>query len=132
MSLDAATQRLLKQLILQTMALTLMFEIVSARQSDKDVILNHADSLVGMQIDGEEARELIGNVKFTQGSVVVTCDRALQYRKSNKVSLEGVVEVRDDSMRMVGMRGMYYGDTRTAEAFERVQLEDKTTTLQAA
>src|ERR1041385_5666687 len=95
MSVSAATQHLFGQIILHTVPLLLMFATSYARQSDKVVILNHADSLVGTQIDGEQARELIGNVKFSQGSVVVTCDRALQYLKSNKVSFQGVVEIKD-------------------------------------
>src|ERR1051326_1610328 len=102
-----------------------------ARQSEKTVILNHADSLVGREINGERARELIGNVKLTQGSIVVSCRRAVQYLTSNKVALEGEVEVIDSTMRMVGNRGMYYGDERIAEAFERVMVEDRSTTLKA-
>ncbi len=105
--------------------------VVYSQQSGKDVIIEHADSLVGLEINGEQARQLIGNVRFSQGNIVVTCQRAIQYRTSNKVEMEGVVEVRDDSMRMVGSRGVYYANTRTAEAFDRVMLEEKVTTLHA-
>ena len=95
------------------------------------VILEHADSLVGKQVDGEKARELFGHVQFRQGKTVVTCDRALQYLVTNKISMEGTVQVHDDSMRMVGKRGMYYSDTRIAEAFDRVQIEESSTFIRA-
>jgi lipopolysaccharide export system protein LptA len=100
-------------------------------QKGNVVILDHADSLVGLVINGEQARELIGNVKFRQGNVVVTCKRAVQYLTSNKIALEGEPEMYDGKMRMVGIRGMYYGDTKTAEVFDRVMLEESTTTLKA-
>jgi len=104
---------------------------LAAQRGDDTVVLDHADSLVGMVIGGEEARELVGNVQFTQGSVVLNCSRAIQYLKSNKVYFEGMVQVRDDSVRMVGQRALYFPATRTVEAFDRVLLEDRTTTLQS-
>lgn len=113
--------------------LLMMLSVPTFGQRDKDVIvLEHADSLVGMEINGERARELIGHVRFRQGTTMVNCERATQYLTSNKVSFDGVVEVHDDTLRMVGQRGMYYGDTKVAEAFDRVMLEDRTTVLRAA
>jgi len=35
-----------------------------------------------------------------------------------------MVQARDDSVRMVGQRAVYYSDTRTIEAFDRVLLEE--------
>lgn len=104
---------------------------VRSQNDDKVVILNHADSLVGGELNGERVKELFGNVKFTQGKVVVTCRKAVQFLTSNKISLEGEVEVLDSATRMVGMRGMYYSDDRVAEAFDRVMVEDNNTTLKA-
>ncbi len=98
-------------------------------EDEKIVVLDHADSLVGREINGEQARELIGNVQFHQGKTVVTCERAVQFLKANRIDLEGTVEVRDDSMRMVGMRGTYDGNQKTAEAFDRVLLEEPGTIL---
>jgi lipopolysaccharide export system protein LptA len=102
-----------------------------AQESETPVILNHADSLVGSEINGEQVKELIGHVKFTQGKVVVTCRKAVQFIASKKISLEGDVEVLDSTMRMVGERGMYYSTERTAEAFDRVMVEDGQTELKA-
>lgn len=112
--------------------LSLLFrETSTAQKSEEPIVLEHADSLHGTVIDGEQARILIGDVRFRQGKTVVTCQRALHFLTSNRVSLEGVVEVRDDSMRLVGNRGVYDANERVAEAFDRVMLEDPTTTLHA-
>ncbi len=102
-----------------------------AQQSDKIIFLNHADSLVGAQIDTEQVKQFIGHVKLSQGNVVVTCQKAVQYVKSNKVELEGDVVVHDDSVSIVSNRGIYYAGTKVAEAYDHVILEDKTTRIHA-
>jgi len=104
----------------------------SGQQGEEPLIIEHADSLVGMEIDGEQVKQLIGHVRFRQGRTLVSCDRAAQYLLSKKIALDGTVEVRDDSLRMVGSRGMYYSETKVAEAFDRVLLEDPSTTLRAS
>ncbi|MBI5215221.1 MAG: hypothetical protein HY960_05665 [Ignavibacteriae bacterium] len=100
-------------------------------QSDNLIYLHHADSLIGMDINGERARQLIGNVKFTHGRTTVTCRKAIQFLQSNKATLEGEVVVTEDSMTMVANQGVYYGNTRVAEAYGRVRLDDRTMTLYA-
>ena len=103
----------------------------ASQRNDHPIVLDHADSLVGMEIGGEPARQLIGNVQFSQGSLLLNCSRAIQYLTSNKIYFEGMVQVRDDSVRMVSQRAVYYAATRTVEALDRVLLEEGTTTLQA-
>jgi lipopolysaccharide export system protein LptA len=100
-------------------------------QQDKTVHLEHADSLIGLVVDGEQARQLVGNVIFTQGTIEVRCQRAIQYLATNRIALEGTPELRDGKMHMVATRGMYYADTKTAEGFDRVMIEESTTTLKA-
>jgi lipopolysaccharide export system protein LptA len=100
-------------------------------QQEKTVHLEHADSLIGLTVDGEQARKLVGNVRFTQGTVEVRCQRAIQYLVTNRIALEGTPELFDGKMHMVATRGMYYGDTKTAEGFDRVMIEESTTTLKA-
>ncbi|MDI6804160.1 MAG: OstA-like protein [Bacteroidota bacterium] len=102
-----------------------------SQQDDKIIILNHADSLVGREINGESIRELIGNVQFSQGNVVVNCDKAVQYFKTNEVVLTGNVRVQDDTLVLNGKRGIYNSNDKTAEAFEGVYLEEGTRKLNA-
>ena len=41
------------------------------------------DSLVGRVINGETVREVFGHVVLTQGDVVITCKKAVQYLARN-------------------------------------------------
>lgn len=100
-------------------------------QGEKVIQLDYADSLIGLVIDGETAQRLVGNVKFHQGNIVVTCREAIQYKASNRITVTGEAEFWDGKMRMVTDSGVYYGNTKTAEAFNRVMLEESTTTLKA-
>ncbi len=94
------------------------------QQDDRVIILNRADSLVGKVVNGENIRELIGNVMFSQGKVVVNCDHAIQNFKTNKIQLTGNVIVRDDSSILYGKRGIYHSSDKVAEAFDGVQIEE--------
>ena len=100
-------------------------------QTSKLIVLDHADSLVALVIDGEEARELSGHVRIRQDNVTILCDRAVQFLSSGKVLLNGHVVVHDDSMTITAPRGVYFRDTRHAEAFERVTLDDGVSHLEA-
>ena len=101
-------------------------------QESAPIELENADSLKGLVIDGEDARELIGNVRIRQERVVITCDRALQYIARERVVMTGHVVVRDDSVVMRAPRAVYHGASRRAEAFDVVQLDDGRTRLDAA
>ena len=109
----------------------LLYSINVAQTGDKVVILDHADSMVGTQINGEQADLLTGNVKFRQGKVVVTCDKATRFLRTNKIDFEGHVVVRQDSLTMTAKRGTYHANEKVIEAFEDVHLDDGKTTLQS-
>lgn len=118
-------------ILIQLILISIVSVSLNAQQKSDDIILEYADSLRGLTIDGENARALIGNVRMRHGKTKITCAKAIQYYTSKKVQMEGVVEVNDDTMRLVGMRGMYYADSRIAEAFDRVLLEEPGTILRA-
>jgi hypothetical protein len=100
-------------------------------QSEKLIVIEHADSLLGRTIDGEQAQELIGAVRFSQDRVRVECDRAIQFKSSGNVQLLGNVTVYDDSLTMKFPRGMYYRGERRAVALDSVRLDDGKTVLTA-
>jgi lipopolysaccharide export system protein LptA len=103
-----------------------------AQGDPKLVVLQGADSLIGRVINGQAARELIGNVRILQGNVRIRCDRALQMIDAGSIELIGHVVVEDDSVTLTAPRGFYYRDTRRAEAFGAVKLTDGLSTLEAA
>ncbi len=100
-------------------------------QAGKVVVLQNADSYVGRVIDGEDVRELIGNVRIFQGNVRISCDRAIQFIRRGRYDLVGNVVVNDDSVTLYAPRGTYLRDERRAEGFDGIRLEDPGTVLTA-
>jgi lipopolysaccharide export system protein LptA len=98
--------------------------------------LRRAKILEGKVINGEEVRELIGDVFFVQyplsgGLVNVYCDRALRYMVQNKIELFGNVKVVRDDVTIRSNEGVYYGDQRVMEGRNGVELERGKTHLTA-
>ena len=106
--------------------------VIGLCQGARVIELEHADKVEGRQVDGEDAREFIGDVKFKQENIHVTCDRALQLLRSGKVELTGNVVVVDDSgVTMRCPRGFYYRDQRRAVGLDSVNIDDGSVTLTA-
>jgi lipopolysaccharide export system protein LptA len=113
-----------------------VFTFLSHAQQSNIIDLRHADRLEGKLLNGEEVRELIGNVHFIQfpatgGVVKVWCDRALRYMVQNKIELFGNVKVLRDSVVIRSKEGVYYGDLRLMEGHNGVELERGNTLLTA-
>lgn len=89
------------------------------------------DSLVGKIINGENVREVIGNVILTQGNIKITCDRATQFLASNNAILEGNVIVTQDTLTIYTDEGFYNGNERIAHSTSGVKLNDKKVILTA-
>jgi len=101
-------------------------------QGSRVIVLENADKTEGKQLNGESAREFIGNVRFKQENVHVSCDRALQMLQSGRVDLVGNVVVVDDSgITMRSPRGVYFRDERRATALDSVHLSDGNVVLTA-
>lgn len=98
-------------------------------QTEKLIVIEHADSLVGRTIGDQQVQELIGNVRFSQDRVRVSCERAIQFKASGNVELLGNVIVQDDSLIMRFPKGMYFRDERRAVAYDSVHLFDGNVTL---
>jgi lipopolysaccharide export system protein LptA len=98
--------------------------------------LRNADKMERKDLNGEEVRELTGNVRFIQfpasgGLVKVWCDRALRFIVQNKIELFGNVKVVRDSVTIRSKEGVYYGDQRLMEGRKGVELERGKTLLTA-
>jgi lipopolysaccharide export system protein LptA len=124
-----------RRLIYLLIMIPILIGRLSAQQSNI-IDLRHADQLQGKVQNGEEVRELIGNVHFVQfpangGLVKVWCDRALRYIVQNKIELFGNVKVIRDSVTIRSNEGVYYGDLRMMEGQKGVELERGKTLLTA-
>ncbi len=89
------------------------------------------DSLVGKMINGESTREVYGNVVLTQGNVVITCDKAIQYISRNEAELIGNVIAKKDTLTIKTPHGYYYGNLSKSKSNSGVYLDDKKVILTA-
>src|SRR5215831_16773955 len=81
--------------LVRTLLLILAAASSAIAQEESVIHLEHADSLVGAVLNGEQVRQLIGNVKFKQGKMTVLCKRAIQYLKTDRIGFEGEAEFYD-------------------------------------
>lgn len=110
--------------------LILMIFTMHINAQDK-ITINHADSLVGKTIDGEQVREAVGNVSLSHNNVHITCNRVIQYFNQNKADLYGNVKVVQDTLSIFAPQGTYYGNESKVVCPAGATLTDPKTTLKA-
>lgn len=99
--------------------------------SQDKITINHADSLVGRTIDGEQVREAIGNVSLSHNNIRINCTRVIQYFNQNKADLYGNVRVVQDTLSISAPQGTYYGNESKVVCPAGAVLTDPKTTLKA-
>lgn len=110
--------------------LSLLAGSLTAQQRSVLRVLS-ADQLTGRTVGDVQMRELIGNVRMMQDSVLISCDRAIQNITRNSAELRGNVVIRQDTLELRTERGFYNGDTRLASSRSGVWLNDGHVTLTA-
>jgi lipopolysaccharide export system protein LptA len=100
-------------------------------QTEDERIIVIGDSLVGKFIDGESIREVVGNVKLSQGNVTVTCNMAIQYLARNEAELIGNVIAKQDSLTLQTDKGYYFGNLRKTKSTSGIILDDTKVILSA-
>jgi len=95
------------------------------------IILEYADTLVGMGSEGQRIRDWKGNVRFRQNDVIVESDLARQYLDANQLDLIGNVRITQDSLLMTAPKIFYNGNTKIANATSSVKIINGGTTLTA-
>ncbi len=95
------------------------------------IILQYADSLVGVRGANNEIREFSGNVVLLQGDVTVECDNAVQYLNENRAVLSGNVHINQRELDLFTPRGVYYGNSKIASSFSGMKMMDGKTVLTA-
>lgn len=93
-------------------------------QSSGDRLIIQGDSLKGKVVDNINIREVIGNVVITQEDVKITCNKAIQYLKSNNAELIGNVIITQDSVIIKTERGRYFGNLKIAYSDSAVTLDN--------
>lgn len=86
---------------------------------------------MGKMIAGESIREVYGHVVLTQGRVVITCDKAVQYLSSNNADLEGNVIAKQDTLTILTPKAKYFGNEKRSRSVSGVTLNDTKVILTA-
>jgi lipopolysaccharide export system protein LptA len=118
-------------MLIRIAVLCLILFSLSYSQEENQFITVVGDSLVGKMINGESIREVYGNVVLTQGNVVITCNKAIQYISRNDAELIGDVVAKQDSLTIRTPEGFYYGNQRKSESTKGVTLDDGKVILKA-
>ncbi|GAB6282712.1 MAG: hypothetical protein STSR0008_14580 [Ignavibacterium sp.] len=100
-------------------------------QTNQNIITVTGNELIGRVENGESVREVIGNVVMTQGNVVITCDRAIQFIAKNNARLIGNVVAKKDTLTLYTDEGFYYGNEQRAYSDKKIKLDDKKVILTA-
>jgi hypothetical protein len=103
--------------------------LYSQNEGEKIVVIG--DSLFGKVVDGESVREVVGNVRLSQGNVLVTCNKAIQYLARNEAELIGNVIAKQDSLTLQTEKGFYYGNLKKTKSTSGIILDDTKVVLSA-
>lgn len=95
------------------------------------VILQNADSLVGISSENYNVRNFIGNVSFSQGEITLKCDTAIQYIEQNRVELIGNVIINRNNVEIRSSKIDYLGNEKLAYAYQFIQIRDLPTIIEA-
>ena len=120
---------LLKCLVFFTTSVILLH---AQQQNQQDQFITVVgDSLVGKMIAGESIREVYGHVVLTQGRVVITCNKAIQYLSRNNADLEGNVIAKQDTLTILTPKANYFGNEKRSRSVSGVTLNDTKVILTA-
>ncbi len=101
-------------------------------QERQPILLKNADSLLGITSNNNsQVRNFIGHVMFVQGSIVLTCDTAIQYINENRVELIGKVKINQNYTTIKSPKINYTGDNKIAVAQDSIEIQDTANTLRA-
>ena len=95
-----------------------------SQEKESEFVTVKGDSLVGSVVNGENIREVFGNVVITQGDVVITCEKAVQYIVKNEILLIGNVIATQDTLTLKSEEAYYYGDEKIAKSDTTVYLHE--------
>jgi lipopolysaccharide export system protein LptA len=119
-------------IVLIVMACTLCARLALAQDLPAlPVTLDYADSVVGVGPLESGIRRFEGNVRFRQGNVTVTCDRAIHDIPNNAVTLLGNVVVVQDSLSLFAPKVVYDGNNALATATGGIRVLDRSREIRA-
>lgn len=118
-----------KQSIPFALLLLLVISTQTIAQEKRTIELLHANSLEFDKRLGVDAKRLIGNVSFKDGSTIMNCDSAYLYSNNSADAFGHIYITHGDGVNAFGELLKYDGNTKMAELQKNVRLTDKDMTL---
>jgi len=118
---------MLKSLLIIIISLFTFLDV----RAGEPVILDYADSLVGLRLGDAQYRDFMGNVQIRQGNIKMTCNHAREYEGKNRVDLTGNVRIIQDQMVLTAPYIEYDGNKYSAFAPRGVVVNDRDARLEA-
>lgn len=120
----------MKQFFYILFLILFLFPVLSISQNISRIQLVGADAIEFDQNLGNGARRLIGNVRFKQDNITMTCDSAYFYPRENIFDAYSKVHVQRDTSLDVYSNFLHYtGDNKIAQFRKNVVLTDNDLTL---
>ncbi|MFI5202466.1 MAG: OstA-like protein [Candidatus Kapaibacterium sp.] len=110
---------------------TVLFAVEGFAQSRPPATI-HADSLATTILDGQPVEQLFGNVRFVQGSLYGSSDKAMKYSTTHRIELTGNVEIHQDTLALYAPHVIYNDSTGIGHADGGVRMFDRDNELTAA
>ncbi len=95
------------------------------------VIIEQADSLAGLVLNGERIQKLIGRVRLRQDAATLEAQQAIDYLDRNEILFTGRVRIIDTPDTLEADRILYNSRSKIGRATGRVRLADGEAVLRA-
>ena len=117
--------------LLTTISLIIFSNNSAFAQTQQPLTVN-GDSLVATTINGQPVEQVIGHVRFVQGSLYGSSDKAIKYTTAHRIELIGNVEIHQDTLALFAPHAIYNDSTGIGHADGGVRMFDRDNELTAA
>lgn len=93
------------------------------------VTIDRAREVIGVTVDGERVRKLIGNVSLRTDEMTMFCDSAYQYLDKNEVRAFGNIEINTQEENIYADTLIYFTDVDFSQLRGRVIIEADSATI---
>jgi lipopolysaccharide export system protein LptA len=99
-------------------------------QQKREIVINHADSMRNLRIEGQSIRRLLGNVSIRHDETTITCDSLYDYVGRNKFDAFSNVKVFQENSTLYGDTLIFDGATKKGKVRgKEVRLVEEEVTL---
>ncbi len=123
-----------KKLLIRTSKILIGFSLIlhclpDSANAQNRVTINRAKEVIGVTVEGERVRKLLGDVSLKTENMVMYCDSAYQYLEKNEVRAFGNIEIETPDELIFADTLVYFTDVDFSQLRGRVVIEADSATL---